>query len=102
MGISGNKTKNRTRSILSAMGSVASLLRQDAGSISGRHSGLKDPVLPQLRHRSQLRLRSGSLAWELHMPPGSQKIIMKKTHILHLPFSSKPYPWSFTVKGKTH
>ena len=38
------------------------------------HNRLKDPVLPQLWHRSQLRLAQiWSLAWELHMPQSSQK-----------------------------
>ena len=41
-----------------AIRSVVSLQCWDTGSIPGWHSGLKDPVLPQLHHRSELQLRS--------------------------------------------
>ena len=37
---------------------VPTVVQQDAGSILGWHRGLKDPALPQRRHRSQLWLRS--------------------------------------------
>ena len=48
----------------SAMGSVVSLQHQDTGSFSAWHSGLKDPTLPKLSHRWQLRL--GSDPWPRH------------------------------------
>ena len=40
-----------------AVGSMASLQHQNTGSIPAQHSGLKDPVSPQLWCGSQLWLR---------------------------------------------
>ena len=47
----------------------------------GQYSGLKDPVSPQLRHRSQLRL--GSDPWprnSIGRARGGQKLKMVKNH----------------------
>lgn len=55
------------------MGSAASLQRQDTSSIPVPVQCVKEPVLRQLRRRSQLQLRSASLAEELRMPQPKKK-----------------------------
>ena len=54
----------------------------NAGSIPSPVQCVKDPVLKQLWHRLQLRLKFDPWPWELHMPWGSQKRKRKrKIHI---------------------
>ena len=50
--------KKKKSSCRSTTGSAVSLQHQDTGSIPGLHSGLKDPVWPELLRRSQLGLKS--------------------------------------------
>ena len=73
------KLKVTQSSCYGTKGSVASLEHWDTGSIPGTVQWVKDLVLPQLKYRSKLWLRSDP--WELHMlksGQGGQKKKKKK------------------------